>query len=100
MEFQGKIAIVTGGAGGIGGPTSLRLARGGAHVIIVDRAIDQGRALAATIVEAGGAAEAIDTDLTSSAAIRTLVEYIACHFGRVDILVNNLGGSIISGPVL
>jgi NAD(P)-dependent dehydrogenase (short-subunit alcohol dehydrogenase family) len=100
MEFQGKIAMVTGGAGGIGGPTSLLLARAGASVIIVDRAIDQGRTVAASITEAGGEAEAVDCDLTSTAAIATLVEYIAGRFGRVDILVNNLGGSIISGAAL
>jgi NAD(P)-dependent dehydrogenase (short-subunit alcohol dehydrogenase family) len=59
MEFKGKIAVITGGAGGVGAPTSLKLAQGGAHVVIVDQAIEQGRAVAREIAAAGGSAEAI-----------------------------------------
>jgi len=100
MEFKDKVALVTGGAGGVGAPTSLRLARGGAHVIIVDKAIDAALGVTAAIREAGGQAEARDTDLTSNASIASLVEDLINRFGRVDILVNNLGGSVISAPAL
>ena len=100
MEFKDKIAVVTGGAGGIGTPTSLRLARAGAHVVIVDRSIGPAEVLAASIREAGGQAEAKETDLTSSVAIAGLVRDLTERFGGVDILVNNLGGSVISAPAL
>jgi NAD(P)-dependent dehydrogenase (short-subunit alcohol dehydrogenase family) len=100
LDLKHRIAIVTGGAGGIGTATSLRLAQAGATVIIVDKAIDRGRAVAEAIVETGGKAEAIDTDLTAAASIDSLIQWVIRRFARVDILVNNLGGSIVSGPPL
>lgn len=97
--FDGRIAIVTGGATGIGGATSRLLARHGAHVVVTSE--QPGSAMAAICAEiaaAGGTAEAITCDVTSSAAITALVAEIDRRHGRLDILVN-CAGIYFHGPL-
>lgn len=91
MDLSGQLAVVTGGAMGIGHACSERLAEAGAHVIIVD--IDGQRAAsAAAAIEADGRkASAITADLRNALEGRRVVEETVSSHGRVDILVNNAG---------
>ena len=87
--LNGRVAIVTGGGGGIGGATARTLAAEGARVAVLD--IDEPRAnvIASEIETAGGAACVIHTDLSDEESVRTAVTEIAKRFGRIDVLHNN-----------
>ena len=86
MRLEGRIAIVTGGAGGIGAATSLRLAAEGAAVAVCDLDLDRARAVAA---DAGG--EGYVMDVRSTESIRAAVGAIERDLGPVGVLVNNAG---------
>lgn len=88
-RLGGKIAIVTGGAKGIGAHYSRALAAHGARVMIAD--IEDGATLAADIIQQHGpdAAASSVTDVSDETAVKMLVERTVEHFGRIDILVNN-----------
>ena len=85
MELTGKIALITGATGGIGGATARLLAARGAQVVASGRDTQRGEVLVKEIVEAGGAARFIAADLGDVAALRRL----ATAAGDVDILINN-----------
>ncbi|AII05719.1 hypothetical protein EP51_14325 [Rhodococcus opacus] len=86
--LDGKVALVTGGASGIGAATARRLHEEGALVAVADINVDGARAIAAELGE-GTAAFAFDA--TDEDSIMDLVESTARHFGRLDILHNNAG---------
>jgi len=89
-----KVALITGGGGGIGGAVAHRMAAGGFTVIVADydhRAAEQVRA---EIVSAGGKAEALSVDVTQAREVKALVTDIANRFNRIDVLANIAGGSI------
>ncbi len=86
-EFAGKLAIVTGGASGIGAAISRAFAREGARVRIVDVAIEPAEALASEI---GG--EAYAADATQPAALAAVLARIDAQEKGIDVLVNNVGG--------
>ncbi|WP_411698756.1 SDR family NAD(P)-dependent oxidoreductase [Conyzicola sp.] len=90
-RFQGKVALVTGAASGIGKSTSLRLAREGASVVIADINAAAGQTVVDEITAAGGTALFISLNVTSedewNAAVATTVD----TFGGLDLLVNNAG---------
>lgn len=88
---MGEVAIVTGASGGIGSATARELARQGAKVVLAARRADQMEALARDLVDAGGEALVIQTDVTDRTQLEQLVTATVEHFGRVDILVNNAG---------
>jgi NAD(P)-dependent dehydrogenase (short-subunit alcohol dehydrogenase family) len=88
-RLQGQVAIVTGGAKGIGGATARRLAEEGATVLIADVDMDAADANAARIREAGGAVETLRTDVTVPRDLERMVERAVLYWGRLDILVNN-----------
>jgi 2-hydroxycyclohexanecarboxyl-CoA dehydrogenase len=95
MKLDGRIAMVTGGASGIGKATVLELARGGARVICADINEQSARKLAQ---EAGGAkldVAAVSVDLGNAASARWCAAEVIAQFGRVDILVNAAGLSDI-----
>jgi NAD(P)-dependent dehydrogenase (short-subunit alcohol dehydrogenase family) len=85
-SFEGRPAIVTGGASGIGRATALRLARDGAAVAVLDRNGDGARAVAAEI---GG--HAFEVDVRDAAAVSSAVEAAVSALGGIAILVNNAG---------
>ena len=99
LGFTGKVAIVTGGATGIGFATAMQLARLGASVVICSRTADELEAAAAQISGASGSrCLAVPTDVKSEEACIALVRRTVDLFGRVDILVNNAGGTRM-GPL-
>lgn len=104
QRFADRIAIVTGagsvGPGwGNGRAIAFGLAREGAVVIGLDRDPAAMEETAARIAEAGGRFEPLACDVTDSAAIGACVAGIVARHGRVDVLVNNVGGSAAGGPV-
>jgi NAD(P)-dependent dehydrogenase (short-subunit alcohol dehydrogenase family) len=86
-----KIAIVTGGASGIGEALCLELARRGARVIVADIDGAGARRVAAAIAQASGQASACTVDVTREPDVRQLVEQTAATHGRLDYLFNNAG---------
>ena len=88
-EFDGQVAVVTGGARGIGAEIARRLARGGARVVCAD--VLDTTDIVAEINEAGGAAEGRELNVTDLQAAAEGVKAIYESHGRLDILVNNAG---------
>ena len=98
-RVQGKVALVTGGASGIGRSCAETLAAEGATVVVTDVQDAKGEEVAAAIAKAGGKAEYLHHDATDEAAWEGVVAQIKARHGRLDILVNNAGiaipGSVI-----
>jgi NAD(P)-dependent dehydrogenase (short-subunit alcohol dehydrogenase family) len=88
-RLEGKIAMVTGAASGIGRASAIRLARDGAVVMVSDINLPAAEQVVAEIRGAGGRAEAIHCDITEEDSIRAAVEHTAARFGRLDVLHNN-----------
>jgi len=91
FDIAGKVAIVTGGASGIGRAIALALAESGANVVIADRALDGAEEMAREIESAGGKAIATKTDVTDSKEVEQMVQRTIEKFGKIDILINNAG---------
>ena len=92
LNLDGKTAVVTGGAGGIGTAICRALAQAGAHVCIHYRSSEAGAlALKEQLEQSGGSASAVHADLTSKADVERLFDAVRNETGRVDILINNAG---------
>ena len=89
MRLANKVAIVTGGARGIGQAIALHLAKAGAHVAICD--VQPGTETVARIEELGRTALALKVDITRESQVKEAVEQIMAKWGKIDILVNNAG---------
>jgi 3-oxoacyl-[acyl-carrier protein] reductase len=89
MRLEGRVAIVTGAARGLGKAYALRLAEEGARVVIADTNLEGGKATAAQIEAEGGSAFALKVDTSSAEDTRRMAEETIARFGGVDILVNN-----------
>ncbi len=87
----GKVALVTGGASGIGRATALLFAREGAQVAVADRVVDGAEQTVAEINAAGGQALAIACDVTDEAQVAAMVQATVAAFGRLDCAFNNAG---------
>jgi len=90
-EFDGKVALVTGGGSGIGRATALAFAREGAKVVIADRNVERGEETVSIIRDAGGTASFWRTDVSIAAEVEALVNYTIKTYGRVDLAFNNAG---------
>jgi NAD(P)-dependent dehydrogenase (short-subunit alcohol dehydrogenase family) len=98
MRLDGKVAIVSGAASGMGAATARRFAKEGAKVVLADMLDLEGRRIAEEIIRANGTAEFMRLDVTSEDDWRTVVEATVQKYGKLDILVNNAGisGSAVS----
>ena len=91
MELTGKVALVTGGASGMGQSEAMLFAREGAKVIVADVLETEGRQTADKITAGGGQAKFVKLDVTSEANWQSTVEAAVSAFGKLDVLVNNAG---------
>lgn len=89
--LEGKVAVVTGGARGIGLACAQRLSQVGAAVIILDRLAIEAEAAARDLCRTGGRALALASELTRTNELPAVVQQAEAAFGRIDILVNNAG---------
>jgi NAD(P)-dependent dehydrogenase (short-subunit alcohol dehydrogenase family) len=96
MRIPGKVAIITGGAHGMGAEEVRLFAQEGAKVVIADILEEEGKKLEAEIRQSGGEAMYLRTDVTSEADWNRLVTATMARFGKLDILVNNAGLSSTS----
>jgi NAD(P)-dependent dehydrogenase (short-subunit alcohol dehydrogenase family) len=90
-RVEGKVAIVTGGAVGLGEAMCRMLAREGAKVVVTDIKAEEGRAVADAIVKAGGEAIYLHHDAASEADWEKAIEETLARFGGLDVVVNNAG---------
>ena len=91
MRLEGKVALISGGARGLGAAEARLMAAEGAKVAIGDLREDQGRRLAADIGEDGGDAVFVNLDVTSEADWTRAVQAVVDLFGKLNVLVNNAG---------
>jgi 2-dehydro-3-deoxy-D-gluconate 5-dehydrogenase len=98
FDLHGKVAIVTGGNGGIGLGMAQGLAAAGAAIAIVARNEAKSNDAVADLRQRGAKAISVVTDVTDKAAVAAMVERVAAELGRIDILVNNAGINIRKPP--
>jgi NAD(P)-dependent dehydrogenase (short-subunit alcohol dehydrogenase family) len=93
VDLNGRVALVTGGAGGIGGATARSFAKAGVSGVAVNfrKSAKEAETLAAEIEGGGVKALAVQANVQSDDQVRRMMEQIRAHFGRLDILVNNAG---------
>lgn len=94
FDLRGKVAIVTGGNGGIGLGMARGLANAGAAIAVVGRNEAKSAAAVDDLQKRGVKAIAVATDVTDKAAVNAMVERVARELGRIDILINNAGISV------
>lgn len=91
---DGRVAIVTGAATGIGFAVAQAFGNAGAHTVLADRDGDAAQKAAGRIIENGAAAESVEVDIRDLAAVKALAADVARRCGRIDALVNNAGITI------
>jgi NAD(P)-dependent dehydrogenase (short-subunit alcohol dehydrogenase family) len=100
VALQDKLAIVAGGASGIGEACAKTLAQQGAQVIVTDRDGALGQEVVQQITQSGGKAQWLEVDTTCERSVATLASYIQANFGKLDILINTVGGSVFAGEAI
>ncbi len=98
FDLSGRVAVVTGGNGGIGLGMALGMAEAGAAIVVAGRDGEKNRSAVGEIEAAGGKAHAVVADVTSEADCAAMVAAAKDRFGRLDILVNNAGINIRKQP--
>ncbi len=98
FDLSGRVAVVTGGNGGIGLGMARGLAQAGAAVVVAARNAAKSAAAVRELTALGAQAAAVEVDVRREAACRAMVEATVARFGRLDILVNNAGTNIRKQP--
>jgi 2-deoxy-D-gluconate 3-dehydrogenase len=98
FDLSGKVAVVTGGNGGIGFGMARGLAEAGSAVVVAGRNADKSARAVKEIQALGAKAVAMEVDVADEASVIALVKRVAGELGRVDILVNNAGTNIRKAP--
>ncbi len=93
VNFEGKVALITGASGGLGARFAKVLAMAGAQVVLAARRVDRLKELRAEIEAEGGAAHVVTLDVTDYASIKSAIAHAETEAGAIDILVNNAGVS-------
>lgn len=91
FDLEGKVAVVTGGNGGIGLGMAVGLASAGAAVAVAARNTTKSGDAVATLRDAGAEAAAVAVDVTDRTSVQAMVADVVDRFGRIDVLVNNAG---------
>lgn len=91
MRLHNQVAIITGGASGLGRAAARLFAGEGARVVIADYQEAAGRAAAEAIVQQGGSAIALHVDVSDRESVQAMVNQVLAKYGQIDILVNNAG---------
>lgn len=99
MTVRGKVALVTGGASGLGKAAAQRLAREGAKVAVLGRSDDENRQVADAINAAGGEAIPVNADISDPAVMQRAVEQVVGRWGRLDIVFANAGINGVWAPL-
>lgn len=96
--LDNKVAMITGAAQGIGRATALQLARRGVKLVLVDRVVDAAQLVAEEVGRTGGEACVVGADLELDEGAGIAVEAALGAYGRIDIAVNNVGGTVWTRP--
>ena len=96
QDFAGKVAVVTGGASGIGEAVALAIAARGGQVVVADIDEADSERVTTAIGDAGGSAKAIRTDVTDADSVEAMVKFAVDAYGGLDVAINNAG---IGGPL-
>ncbi|PWA10373.1 short-chain dehydrogenase [Pueribacillus theae] len=99
MRLENKVAVITGGGGGIGRATAIRFSKEGANVMVADMNEETGQETAQMIRDNGGHAEFLRTDVTEPEQVEQLVKKAVDTYGKIDIMVNNAGISHIEAKI-
>ena len=94
FDLKGRIAVVTGGNGGIGLGMARGLARAGAHVVVAARNTEKSAAAVRELERVGGQATAVGVDVADEASVTRLMDTVKTRHGRLDVLINNAGINI------
>jgi len=92
-RLKGKVAFITGAGAGIGRTAALLFAKEGAGIVVAERDERSGQATCSLLSDAGAEALFVQTDVTDDASVREAVTRAVVHFGKIDVLYNNAGGS-------
>jgi len=98
LDLSGTAAVITGGGSGIGRGTALAFARRGAKIVVGDLREDRANEVAAEVVAAGGEAIGVGCDVSSEADIEALREAALSAYGRLDVIMNNVGILAMGAP--
>lgn len=99
MRLENKVAVITGGAQGIGRAIALGMAREGAKVVVADLQLEKATAVADEVKALGGEALGIKVNVAEESSVKKLVEATFADFSRIDILVNDAGVYLKSSVV-
>lgn len=97
FRVDGKVALLPGGAGGIGSALARGLAEFGADIVIAGRSLERAQAVADSVLSTGRQALALTVDVTNPESVTTMVKQVVDRFGHIDILVN-LPGMNVEAP--
>lgn len=90
-NIKNKVIVITGASSGMGEAAARHLATLGAKIVLAARRVDRIQSIAESIVQAGGAAIAVPTDVTRKNAVQNLIDTTVRTYGRIDVLINNAG---------